>query len=102
MYGINHFSKKIITGILLAEVLFSMLFSAFYIAEHADHDCKGDDCPVCACLQQCETMLRGLRTGVTAGAGICLPVLFLIISASLSCCFFAGKTPVSIKVRLNN
>ena len=94
--------KKIITAILAASVLFILLFSAFFVAEHVDHDCTGDDCPVCACLQQCEMMLRGLESGMTAGAGIYLSVLFLMIYISSVCYIVAGKTPVSIKVRLNN
>ena len=102
MYGMKAFYKKFIAGILAASVLFIMMFSVLFIAEHADHDCTGDDCPVCACLQQCEMMFRGLETGMTAGAGVYLPLLFLIISVSLLCHFVAERTPVAIKVRLNN
>ena len=94
--------KKTIAAILAASVLFILLFSVYFIAEHFDHDCTGDDCPVCACLQQYEIVLRGLETGMTAGAGVCVPTLVLMIYVSLICSSVAGKTPVSIKVRLNN
>lgn len=94
--------KKITAAIIAASVLFILLFSVFFIAKHVDHDCTGDDCPVCACLQQYETVLRGMETGMTVGTGICVPVLVLMIYILLFYGSVAGKTPVSIKVRLNN
>ena len=102
MYKIKVLNKKIIAGILAASLLFIILFSAYFIAEHADHDCGGDDCPVCACLRQCEMMIRGLETGITAGEGAYLPALFLMIPVLLISSFVAGNTPVSKKVRLND
>ena len=30
--------------------LFVMLASFFYIAKEENHNCTGEDCPVCACI----------------------------------------------------
>ena len=56
--------KKIVAGIAAFAVLFIVLFSSFYICAEADHHCSGEDCPVCACIQICENVIRqmGSRT----------------------------------------
>ena len=67
-----------------------------------NHNCTGEDCPVCACIHQAEQTLRNLGTGNIGNAvvstlpvwnGILLPVcLFCVYTTSL----------VSQKVRLND
>ncbi len=63
---------KLIAAILCGLVVFAVLFSAVFIAKEADHDCSGEDCPVCACLQMCEQFLQrtlGLASGAFAAIG---------------------------------
>ena len=40
--------------------LFVMLTSFFYIAKEENHNCTGEDCPVCACIHQAEQNLKKL------------------------------------------
>ncbi len=94
--------NRILTGIMAIMVLFVVLFSAFFIVSHADHDCSGEDCPVCACIQQCENILHGADGNlVFANAGF-LPVVLVIGSILISYCVVISGTPVSAKVRMNN
>ena len=48
---------KIFLGVLAA-MLAGMLLSACFIAAEADHDCSGEDCPVCVFLTLCEQNIR--------------------------------------------
>ncbi len=83
-------------------VLVAVLFSTIYIAAETDHDCSGEDCPVCACMQMCESTLR-LISGVAGAAGsLAVPVVFAGIFSLYTSLIFRQETPVSRKVRLNN
>ena len=56
-------AKRIAAGILALTALVVLLFTAFYPAAEADHDCEGEDCPICACIRQCAAILRGIGDG---------------------------------------
>ena len=91
--------KKIvrITAVLLS---FLMLASVF-IAHEANHDCCGEDCPICEFIQQCENVVRG-ESLVSSGLSVIIPFLFVIFSVCLVGDVFVKATPVSRKIRLNN
>ncbi len=86
---------------LAALILAVTLFSAFFIAEHADHHCKGGDCPVCACIHQCESMLRGCG-GVSSDAHVYLQVLMVFAVFAVMRYLRNDNTPVACKVRMND
>ena len=95
-------SKRIAAGIMVFLVFFIMLFSASFIAIEADHDCTGEDCPICACIAQCENTLHKIGDGAAVQAAVIVPVFFMLILAFLFADNFTQETPVSRKVRLNN
>jgi len=93
---------RIAAGILCAMTLAVLLFSAFYIAAEADHHCEGHDCPVCACIHQCENLLH--HFGMISAAVLCI-VTFSLLTLKLTALHladFTEITPVTEKVRLNN
>ena len=94
-------AKKITVGILIAAVLFVTAFSAFYIAEHADHNCTHAHCPICVCIHQCESILHGLGS-IGAVLTLATPLVLAAVSIVSFDRFIAGDTPVSRKVRLND
>ncbi len=94
--------KAVEAGIMAAMMLLVMFLSSFFIAEHADHDCTGEDCPICACIQQCENNIRGIGSGITATSAVIIPVLFVLHIISYFASSLQDATPVSAKVRLNN
>ncbi len=83
-------------------MLLAMAFSSFFIALHADHDCMGEDCPICACIQQCEKTMRGTGSDMIAISAVIAPVFITLLTMSFNVSSFQWDTPVSIKVRLNN
>ncbi len=94
--------KRIAAGIVGIGMLFLVLFSAFCIAAEADHDCTGEDCPICACLRQCENTLHQMGDGTAFQTAVLIPVVFHPVSALLYAVGFPRETPVLQKVRLNN
>lgn len=83
-------------------MLVVVLFSVFFIAAHADHDCSGEDCPVCACIHQCESMLKGIDDGMAAGFWVIIPAIVFLSFISVAECSFAYDTLVSKKIRMND
>ncbi len=83
-------------------MLVIMLFSAFYIAAEADHECSGEDCPICACIQQCENTLRSIGDGISVSSSVIIPFLFVLLGAVLFVIAVSSDTLISRKVRLNN
>ena len=77
--------------------------SAAFIIHEADHDCTGENCPVCRMIAVNINLLRTLGLSVIAF----LSLFFLMSRPSVHgwrdryTCFFSG-TPVSWKVRLND
>ncbi len=93
---------KYAAGIMAGMMLVVFLFSAFYIAAEADHDCSGGDCPICTCIRQCENLLHPSDDGTTAQPAVVVPVVFFLLSAVLPGVVFPQETLVSRKVRLDN
>ena len=94
--------SRILTVLLVAVVLFVMLSSVFYIAIEADHDCAGEDCPICYQISICENTLKSVGQAV----------LVVILAAFIGTIVFSlpalSKKPahhtslVSLKVKLSN
>ncbi len=95
--------KRIGALILCVGLALVLAVSTAFIVHEADHDCSGEDCPVCRMIVVNIHLLYTLGLAVTAF----LPLLILPPGRSSCCrrdrynCFFSG-TPVSWKVRLND
>ncbi|MBO4882545.1 MAG: hypothetical protein J5570_03435 [Lachnospiraceae bacterium] len=89
--------------LILSAVLFLLLsFSAFYIAEESVHECSGEECPICECLQICEGILyetQGARL-IIISALIAYVFIFSIGTVNGRLCSF--DTLVSEKVRMDS
>ncbi len=93
----------ICVAVFACALMFSVsLFSAFYVASEADHDCCGEGCPICAHIDQCATMLKSVgEGGVVLGAALLFAVIYLtaIQAAESILCSFSL---VTLKVRMNH
>lgn len=77
------------------------LFSLAYIAIEADHDCCGEDCPICLDIRHCLANLQLTGSGLEdASVGDELPPADTYCPPS-SVPALVSATPVSLKVRLN-
>lgn len=95
--------KKKIAAILLAvTVMFVMPYSALFIAAEADHDCVGENCPICYQISVCENTLKNLSLAVCA---VAIAVAFTYtLCRSISACtdVIPSHTLVSLKVKLTD
>ena len=93
--------KRLAACILTLVFVLAMLSSMAFIVLEAEHDCTGEDCPVCYQLSVCEHTLKlGLAAAVLTGTlliGLILPFAARFASGVRLC-----LTPVTLKVKLSN
>ena len=94
--------RRFAAVILAALFLFAMLASLFVVAHEAEHDCLGENCPVCAVFTVCVRTLKTLGCGLGAAAIVfaCCRFAALLISALRT--GSGVSTPISLKVKLLN
>ena len=94
--------KRGIAAIVCITLILGVLFSAFYIAHEYEHDCTGEDCPICQYIAECEAFVNQISTGIvflfTAIAIVSLAIKLIEELSEV----FSYDTLVSQKVRLNN
>lgn len=92
-----------IAAVLFTIVLcISMLGAVFIIAEHTHHDCTGENCAVCAVLEQCDQRVRGAVSAVIAVIALFLFAQYIAPLNGFEIREASGETPVSLKVKLLN
>ncbi len=95
-------SNRFVAGIMAVMMLVVVLFSVTFIVVEIHHDCCGEDCPVCACISQCESILQQFGYGMTLQAAVISLAVILVLCNFLSFFIRAQDSPVSRKVRMNN
>lgn len=95
-------SIRILAGAISTLLLVALLFSGFYIAFEADHDCTGEDCPICICIHQCETILNQLGYAAALLFSVVVPIFSIALFIMFSAHVFMQDTLVSRKVRMND
>lgn len=58
--------KRIMSWILIVFFVSGVLFSYGYIARNVEHDCTGQECPICMHLQQAAQFLSNIKTMSTS------------------------------------
>ena len=98
----NTKKKQVFSMAVCILFLFVTFASLFYIVKEENHNCTGEDCPICANIHQAEQTLRNLGAGTVIHATV-NPVLFMFVLAIAGQAFVVSNTSlVSQKVRLNN
>ncbi len=94
--------KSGIAAFICVMLLVGVLFSNFYVAHEFQHDCTGEDCPICQYIAECEAFVNQISTGVVF---VCTALIaFLAISKTYTFVTRVGvfSTLVDQKVRLND
>ena len=94
--------RRLLAAVLAALVVLVALSASVFMIEHADHDCVGEDCPICERLFACAQNLKNLAAAavVVFAAVAFAAVLLVSIEGYLSA--YLQRTPVSLKVKLSN
>lgn len=82
-------------------VLFVVLISSFFVAEETNHDCTGEDCPICYEISVCQETVRKLTVvGVVFAAILLLSVCveLPVAQSRPAVC----RTLISLKVKLSD
>ena len=94
--------RRVFTIALAALVLFAILASFLVILGETDHDCTGEDCPICAAVAACWKTLERLAKLLAVVAVCAVAVLATVCGAPAFCRFLRKTTPVSLSVKLLN
>lgn len=94
--------KKRLLTVVAAALAVIMLFSVFYIALEADHDCQGEECAVCEQIRLCMDLLEHLTLALTVITVIVL--LRLITTRCRTGRFYTCRqiSLISLKVKLSD
>lgn len=95
-------SVKFLAGAVGIMVALAFVFSAFFIAVEADHDCEGEECHICRTLELCEGILHqsGSAVAVTAAAAA---TAWVVCAVSIPvAAYVPGATLVTDKVKMND
>lgn len=92
--------KKSLALLSAVFILVVLLFSFLFILVEADHDCHGDDCPICKIVAIAQNVVRGIAAG-----GLSSALLIAFILAANKYLFPTEQkrryvTPVSLRVKL--
>ena len=92
-----------ITAILFTVLfLFIALFSRVYIVSEVNHDCVGEECPICQAL----TVAEEVEEGISAAGGVIIAAVAFLFAA-LILLYTPAKnilstTLISLKVKLSD
>lgn len=98
----NQNFKRITAWVAISAIVLVLLFSVCYIVEHADHECTGEDCPICLVMEQCGNNLK------TVGTAIMIACVAVVLFTSLQenkhyqTSMFPCNSLISQKIRMNN
>lgn len=83
-------------------IIFSLFFSAFFIAAETEHDCTGDNCPICHEIQVCLQTLNTIGTALGVTVTVFAVIRFLVIRIAAVFRRFVSRTLVSLKVKMSD
>ena len=95
-------TKRLIALSISLLLVFVLLASQFFVIVEAEHDCSGENCPVCRFLTIVENTLKQLSFA------ICSVAAFFLLRASVAKLqpilgeILPQTNPVALKVKLSN
>lgn len=93
-------TRNVMILMMIVIVFFGMLYSVFFLANNAHHDCTGENCPICEQLQVAENIVNKLSTAVISiGAAIFLCVSTQAVSSKYRY-IFVEDSPIRLKVKM--
>lgn len=94
--------RRILASAVCLIFIALIFLSAAFIIYEADHDCTGDNCPICACIQSAGQTLKLLGSAAAASQLFSAGAFLTLVVLSLSLSVLTSSTPVSQKIRMNN
>ncbi len=101
MFSISKGQNKKVSLWLALLLLAGLCLSVFSVHADFDHDCAGEDCPVCAVIQIARTNFQNLNPAPQISLQN-NTFFFVVVTLFAVNAIRVSKTPVSEKTRLNN
>ncbi len=96
-------SKKILALVLCIALLFVPVVSFFYIAGHINHECTGQDCPICTQIDVSKHNIDNSKAFYIAALYVLIvAVTTASICSAVDIICHSGITLISLKVELLN
>lgn len=93
---------RIMAAVMCFALMFVMFISSAYIIKEADHDCTGENCPVCHEIQVCRQILSTVGTAVVAAAVFVSTLVVLTALPAVHLRETVAVTLISLKVKLSD
>ncbi len=93
--------RRTFAMITAAAVVCCVLFMFSFMAVESGHDCAGEDCEICFCLDLCAQIVNNVKDAVLLAGFLCILAALYGSKRADSDDFHGIATPVSRKVRLN-
>ena len=93
-------AKRILFAAAAVIISAVLIFGVLFIAAEAEHDCMGEDCPVCAVINLFVNALKSLSRVSVFSALTAFFTFYIILK--LHCYLSVFKTPVTLRNRLIN
>lgn len=94
--------KRIIAAILTLLFVLSLIFTFSFIGINANHECVGEECPICAEIKSCEDFLKT----ASAAAAIVTAAVAVHKFGIVALPYFYDKAEnislITLKVKLSN
>jgi hypothetical protein len=94
--------RKMLFLVLAMCIAFSVVFTGNLVAGEIEHDCIGENCPVCLHIETAKGFLKALKT---AGSFTSLTghlVFTATIPENYAECTTYSHSPIALKVRFNS
>lgn len=95
--------QKIASLIVCTALILLTIGSCLFIVRAAHHHCIGENCPICAAIENAESAIRELGNGIPPTESVWLPALetlvFVLCGTTFSVLF---PTPITQKVRMDD
>lgn len=101
MKKINKLSKLLSIGMSVL-LLVVLLESMTYIVTHFEHNCTGEECPICRQIRMAEAVLNEIGTAVNPFLQGIFYAIFFTCTCLTILIFLCVNTLISRKVRLND
>ena len=93
---------RLIAIIVAIMIVIMIIFSYCFVIEHAHHDCKGKDCPICMELEMALQIISSLKVITFLPFLIAILCVFTQISGLISQSESIKDTLITLKVELLN
>ena len=91
--------KRFVSTALVFALFFVMLLSTIYIIAETEHDCVGDNCPVCSQISQCENAINTVSSAASIAAAAAFAYILMAGTVKITS-QKPASTLISLKVQL--